>query len=83
MAHAYSHVPESAPRSVHATANGGHELCGDCLSFQALLSAAAAPAAPLFIAPRGRPPVLRGEAISLIGQRAHRHFRSRAPPLTP
>jgi len=81
IAHAYSHQP-STQTSVYQQSQSSHELCGDCLNFAPLLSAAGTPAALPFSlqhAEGSQPSAVRA---SFLDHRTYLAFRSRAPPVT-
>jgi hypothetical protein len=80
MAHGYTHDSGIERNSAHLSDTSSHEICGDCLNFAPLLSAAGAPAALPYIAPQGRGAPLRTAARSLLARRPLLAFRSRAPP---
>jgi len=81
IAHAYTHQP-STQTSTFQQSQSSHELCGDCLNFAPLLSAAGTPAAlPLSLqnAESSQP---SAAPASLLDHRTYLAFRSRAPPVT-
>jgi hypothetical protein len=82
MTHAYSHTADITPASAHQSLPGAHDVCGDCLSFAPLLSAAGTPSALPFIEPQGRSPGIPAQSISRVERSPHLAFRSRAPPVT-
>jgi hypothetical protein len=75
IAHAYTHQPSTQTSATH-------ELCGECLNFAPLLSAAGTPAILPLSLQHGHsapPPAAPG---SFVDHRTYLAFRSRAPPVT-
>jgi hypothetical protein len=78
QAHVYSHLHYGAGTTEQLDSHG--RLCGECLSFAPLLSAAGTPTHLFAIAPQG---VMAGPSdtvTSLIARSPTASFRSRAPP---
>jgi hypothetical protein len=77
IAHAYTHQPPT-----QTSTQQSHELCGECLNFAPLLSAAGTPAILPFSLQHHRsapPPASPG---SFVDHHTYLAFRSRAPPVT-
>lgn len=81
MTHAYSHRGAADAPSAHQSTGGGHEICGDCLNYAPLLSAAGTPVPFDFVAPRDSSTAFRAEPVSRPGSQPLLAFRSRAPPV--
>jgi hypothetical protein len=76
--HAYSHLrPGSNPSDLAGTSS---RLCGDCLSFAPLLSAAGASDASFVAATVKVAALLCTSIAPRVEERRHHAFRSRAPP---
>jgi hypothetical protein len=81
IAHVYTHRPSEQTSTYQQTQNS-HEVCGDCLNFAPLLSAAGAPALlaiSLQHIQSAPPPASRSSSPE---SRTYLAFRSRAPPVT-
>jgi len=77
IAHAYTHTPSTQT----STTQQSHELCGECLNFAPLLSAAATPGTLPLSLQRGRSAQPATTPDSFLEHRTHLAFRSRAPPI--
>jgi hypothetical protein len=75
IAHAYTHQPSTQTSSTH-------ELCGECLNFAPLLSAAGTPAILPFSLQRNHNAPPPAVSDSFVDHRTYLAFRSRAPPVT-
>ena len=82
MTHAYAHLRGSDQPSVHSSLGAGHEICGDCLNYAPLLSAAGSPASVALHLPPAPTTVVEVRHVSRAANRPLISFRSRAPPVT-
>jgi hypothetical protein len=78
IAHAYTHQPSSQT----STLQQSHELCGECLNFAPLLSAAGTPAILPFSLQHSQSAKPSAAPSSFLDHRTYLAFRSRAPPVT-
>jgi hypothetical protein len=78
IAHAYTHQPSTQT----STTQRSHELCGECLNFAPLLSAAGTPAILPFSLQRNHSAPPPAVSSSSVDHRTYLAFRSRAPPVT-
>jgi hypothetical protein len=78
IAHAYTHQPWTQA----STTQQSHELCGECLNFAPLLSAAGTPAILPYSLQRSRDAQPSAAPTSFLDHRTYLAFRSRAPPAT-
>jgi hypothetical protein len=78
IAHAYTHRPATQT----STTQQSHELCGECLNFAPLLSAAGTPASLAYSLQHNRSATPAVARSSLVDHHTHLVFRSRAPPVT-
>jgi hypothetical protein len=81
IAHVYSHRP-SDQTSAYQQTQTSHELCGDCLNFAPLLSAAGTPAILPFSLEQSHSAPPSAALRSFLDHRTYLAFRSRAPPVT-
>jgi hypothetical protein len=81
IAHAYIHEPTPETPAHQQRANS-HELCGDCLNFAPLLSAAGTPALLPFSLQHSQSEPPSAAPSSFRRFRTYLAFRSRAPPVT-
>jgi hypothetical protein len=81
IAHAYTHHPPTQT-SVTQQSQTSHELCGDCLNFAPLLTAAGTPAALPFSLQHSQTAQPSASPASFLDHRTYLAFRSRAPPIT-
>jgi hypothetical protein len=77
IAHAYTHQPSTRA----STTQQSHELCGECLNFAPLLSAAGTPAILPFSLQRFRSAPPPAAPASFLDHHTYLAFRSRAPPV--
>jgi len=81
IAHVYSHRPSEQGSAFQQTQNS-HEVCGDCLNFAPLLSAAGTPALLAISLQHIQSAPPSAAPSSSTSHRTYLAFRSRAPPVT-
>jgi hypothetical protein len=81
IAHVYTHRVLDQASTTQQTQNS-HELCGDCLNFAPLLSAAGTPAIPALSLQHAQSAPPSAAPSSFVDHRTYLAFRSRAPPVT-